>query len=408
MTVHNTAANPPKGSFLTVDSVDGLLIKKPEYQALFKDFLAEKTAARNAALKELNSALNRGACSDEIQVLQDKVWHCTRNFGLSGTDASVVLGQNPYRTKLELFNEKTGRVIPVNVNKACFEWGHRSEGMVAAKWAEDHKAIITEYDSFVSSAIPFMTASPDRLVLDANNVATAILEIKTAGFNFKSYDEDGELDRMWGKGNQYVHVRNRDGSESLQLVQADSHVPVYYYSQVLHYMIATGIYDGKLAVLIGGRDYRDYEIPFDREAAEALVRAEDEFFCKHILDDVAPAYTAKELANVTPEKKSSIEATPEMVEKATMLKQLTEKMAELKAQSDKLKDSLIEYLGVNENLTFNNKTIVSYSACKGRSSVDVDRLKEAYTALALANKMEPQEFTKQGGTYRRFSVKIKD
>ena len=403
----STSQSPDKG-LLSLSSLDGLLINQPHYQALFKDFSAELTKQREATNSELNQAINDGASIEELQPLQDRAWHAVRRCGISGTNASVILGLNKYKTPYELYNELTGRVIPPSQNNVFTEWGHRLEDVVAQKYADQHKARLVAVDSFVSSAFPFMTASIDRLVVDENNEAKAVLELKTAGFNSKTVDESGEIDRVWGKGNQYISVRNADGSTSLQLIQQDSQCPASYLSQVLHYMIATGVYNGQLAVLIGGHDYREFTIPFDYEAAEALIRAEDNFFCKHVLDDIAPNLSAKELAHIEPEKKSEIEATPEIAEMARKLKAITSEMDALKASSDELKNKLIEFMGTNEHITLNKNKLVSYTLCKGRSSVDVDALKEAYNKLALANNLQPEEFTKQGASYRRFSVKIKD
>ena len=393
---------------LSAQSLDGLLISQPHYANLYKDFTAHLDTERAKALSELNQAVLDKASDSDKKPLLDQVWNLTRRRGISGTNASVILGQNKYKTPYELYNELTGRVIPAQKDNVYMEWGRRLEDVVAQKYSDQHQVRLTPVETFVSSAFPFMTASVDRLIVDNNNSAKGVLELKTAGFNLKTVDEDGEVERVWGPGNQYINVRNADGSETLQLVQADSQCPANYFTQVLHYMVSTGVYQGHLAVLIGGRDYREYEIPFDYAAAESLVRAEDEFFCKHVLDDVAPAMTAKELGTVVPEKKSAIEATPDIVAKAQKLKELTAKMASLKVEADSLKDSLIEYVGTNENITVNDKPIVSYSSCKGRVSVDIDALKDAYTQLAIAANIEPQEFTKQGAAYRRFSIKIKD
>lgn len=393
---------------LSAQNVSGLLINTPHFQALHKERTAELNKQHSTLSNELNKAIYDNADDSEIASLRNKLWHCVRSFGISGSNASVVLGQNKYKSAYEYFNELTGRVIPNHQGNIFTEWGHRLEDAIASKFADDHKVNISEMDTFISSAFPFMSASIDRVIVDSLGNVNSVLEIKTAGFNTKNTDENGEIDLAWGKGNQYILVRNDDGSESLQLVSADSQCPVSYITQVLHYMLASGVYKGYLAVLIGGHDYREFTIPWDQEAAEAQIRAEDYFWCHHVLDDIPPAMTAKELGQVMPVKKSTIEATPEIIEMAKKYKVINDQLSELKSTSDALKDMLIEFVGTNESITYNDKPLVSYSACKGRQSVDVEALKEAYTKLALANHIEPQEFTKQGASYRRFSVKIKD
>ena len=36
-------------------------------------------------------------------------WLQARSYGIGGSDASAILGMNPYKTNIELFEEKTGR-----------------------------------------------------------------------------------------------------------------------------------------------------------------------------------------------------------------------------------------------------------------------------------------------------------
>ena len=41
----------------------------------------------------------------------EKAWLKGRLNGIGGSDASAVVGKNPYKTNIELFEEKTGRRI---------------------------------------------------------------------------------------------------------------------------------------------------------------------------------------------------------------------------------------------------------------------------------------------------------
>ena len=53
-------------------------------------------------------------------------WLAWRKTGIGGSEAGIILGSNPYRTKRELFYEKTG-VEPVNEKETstlALRWGH--------------------------------------------------------------------------------------------------------------------------------------------------------------------------------------------------------------------------------------------------------------------------------------------
>ena len=60
-------------------------------------------------------------------------WLAWRKTGIGGSEAGIILGSNPYRTKRELFYEKTG-VEPVNEKETstlALRWGHALEETVA-------------------------------------------------------------------------------------------------------------------------------------------------------------------------------------------------------------------------------------------------------------------------------------
>ena len=47
----------------------------------------------------------------------EKEWLSGRMNGIGGSDASAVVGVNPYKTNIELFEEKTGRRLPEDISE---------------------------------------------------------------------------------------------------------------------------------------------------------------------------------------------------------------------------------------------------------------------------------------------------
>ena len=47
----------------------------------------------------------------------EKAWLKGRLNGIGGSDASAVVGKNPYKTNIELFEEKTGRRIAPDISE---------------------------------------------------------------------------------------------------------------------------------------------------------------------------------------------------------------------------------------------------------------------------------------------------
>lgn len=370
---------------------------EPKYQRLHMERLASLRDARNAVAAQLEQACRDEPFGVEAKQLQEKLWHLARRAGISGSNAASVLGISPYKSKWQLFNELSGNVEPDPVDNRFVEWGHRLEGIIADKFAEFHKVHVLEMDTFESPTFPFMTASVDRFITDDQGNATAVLEIKTAGFNRKVV-LDGEEERLWGRGCSYIPVIDQYGQISQQCVETDSTCPDWYIAQVLHYMVASGVHEGRLAVLIGGNDYRDYVIPFNEQAAGALIAAEDEFYCKNVLDDIAPPMDADALREITPVPKSKIEATSEIEGMVTAIKELDLQEKAVNSRKKELKARVMEYMGDKEALTYGKSTLATFKEQKGRTTVDSQKLEKEEPELF-------KKFSKTGASFRVFKIK---
>lgn len=190
-------------------------------------------------------------------------WLEARKHGLGGSDASAVMGMNPYRTPLLVWMEKTGRMIPEDISDVpAVYWGSILEDVVAAEFAKRHPDWKVKRKNALLRSVehPFMTASLDRVVTDEKS-RRGILECKTAGAHRKA-DWDGG-------------------------------VPDYYLPQPIHYLAVTGFDFYAVAVLIGGQDYREYIYERDDEDIKLLIKCEGVFW-QMVQDDVMPMPTASE------------------------------------------------------------------------------------------------------------------
>lgn len=65
----------------------------------------------------------------------EKAWLKGRLNGIGGSDASAVVGKNPYKTNIELFEEKTGRRIAPDISeKRCITRRGTESFAVPAAW----------------------------------------------------------------------------------------------------------------------------------------------------------------------------------------------------------------------------------------------------------------------------------
>lgn len=280
--------------------------------------------------------------------------HAVRARGLGSSDAAVACGLSPWKSKVQLWLEKTRRVEPEDISDIeRVHFGNVLEDVVAKEFerrnsARVQKKTVPYLRTFDGVNIPVtintdgswkydlptdqgaMVANVDRLIVNEN----AILECKTA---------DAFTQGKWEE------------------------VPIHYQLQVHHQMVASQKFNAKLAVLIGGNQYRDFEIEADPVVHQELVRREAEFF-QHVINDTPPDPTTSEevilLWDSTPGK--AITATPELMELHTELMATRIRHKELEARKKELEEIFKMYLGKAEILMGTGATpIATWKQAKG-------------------------------------------
>ena len=151
------------------------------------------------------------------QIIDNKdhaAWLKARTYGIGGSDASAILGMNPYKTNIDLFEEKTGRRIPEDISdKPYVKYGTEAEPHIRALFSLDYPDYQVEYHEnriLRSIQYPFLQASLDGELTDPGG-RKGILEIKTTNI-----------------------------LQSMQREKWKDRIPDNYYIQVLHYLLVTG------------------------------------------------------------------------------------------------------------------------------------------------------------------------
>ena len=129
---------------------------------------------------------------------------------IGGSDAAAIIGQNPYKSNVELWKEKTGRSIPEDISeKPYVKYGTEAEGFLRELFKldyPDYKVEYVENNSFENEHFPFAQASLDGLL----------------------YDKDGRLG--------ILEIKTTNIMQSQQKEKWNERIPDNYYCQVLHYM----------------------------------------------------------------------------------------------------------------------------------------------------------------------------
>lgn len=183
-------------------------------------------------------------------------WLELRKQGLGGSDAGVVIGVNPWRSKFQLWMDKTGQLDEQELSEEKMErmeWGTRLEPIIADWFEATTGKKLRRCGMIRNNDYPFMFADVDRLVVGEN----AIVEIKTtSAFNRAEWEDDK--------------------------------VPPSYMAQGLHYM-ATGNYDKCYFVcLLGGQHAVIREMERDDEEIAALIEAEQDFWENYVVPKKIP------------------------------------------------------------------------------------------------------------------------
>lgn len=170
-------------------------------------------------------------------------WLAHRQNSIGGSDASAIIGLNPYSSPYTVWADKLGKIPPKEDNEAM-RLGRDLEDYVAKRWTEvTGKKVRRENNIITNPDYPYAHANVDRVVVGED----AGLECKTTSvLNLKRF-KDGDY-------------------------------PPTYYVQCVHYMMVTGAKRWYLAVLILGKEFKKFTIERDEEEIKALAKSEEDFW----------------------------------------------------------------------------------------------------------------------------------
>lgn len=281
-----------------------------------------------------------------VEQMQDRAaWLKARNAGIGGSDASVIVGVNKWKSPFALWMEKTGQAEPESLeDNEYVYWGNVLEETVAREFTkrtgkEVHRRGLLQHDT-----IPYLLASVDRLVVGEN----AGLECKTA---------NGFAAKLW------------EGDE----------VPDAYYVQCQHYMAVTGADRWYIAALIGGNHFVHKCIERNEDDIKALLEAEAEFWRKVEAREMPEVDGSPDCTKALVEKFSggapAIELPAEANAALDNIDKLEAMIDTFKSQVDAEKNRLRVWLGDAEAGTTASGRKVTWKTQAGRVTVDSKKLK---------------------------------
>ena len=282
-----------------------------------------------------------------VEEMKDRgAWLKVRNGGIGGSDASVIVGMNKWKSPFQLWMEKTGQKEPDDLsdNEAVY-WGTVLESAVANRFSEITGKKVCKRGLMQSEEYPWMLASIDRDVVGEN----AGLECKTGDIRTKAAWED-------------------------------DNIPDAYYIQCQHYMAVTGAERWYIAALLGGNRFVWKTVKRNDEDIKALIDAEKTFWGmvqtntmpKVDGSDSCKMALSERFSSVKPEE---IDLPNEAEEIISKIDNMQNAVDDLQLSIDEQKNLLREMLGEFEAGTIGEHR-VSWKQQAGKSGIDIKRLKE--------------------------------
>ena len=264
-------------------------------------------------------------------------WLQHHQGGLGGSDIAAAVGMSRWKTPLDLFLEKTGKVQPPPMNN-YMEAGIRLENAIA-KWYMDETGRKVVLDNKIRShkKYQFLIADFDRLILKTPELPTGILEVKTTNHT--------HFRKEWSTGQ----------------------VPIEYKIQLQHYMFISGHRWGSYAVLGGGVNFLYFDIYYDEDFIKPIEQKAIEFWNEHVLKNIPPEPINKEDVDyLYPEETPgrSIELSGYGEELWYRYKEIYAKRKEIDEEIASIKDQFAVLLKDAEEATIDGEPVATYKSRK--------------------------------------------
>jgi len=305
-------------------------------------------------------------------MLNNQDFTANRANYLGGSDIGAILGLSKYRTALEVWLEKTGRVSNI-VDNLPVRFGSFAEAFVAREYAAQTGNTLVHSESGVThSQYPFMVGHIDRFVFetgmgsitervdlfdeDGSCTASHLLECKTASpFNQSDWGELGT-----------------------------DEVPMSYLVQCLWYLAITNLERCDVAVLFGNSDFRIYEVYRDKELEDLIITKTVDFWNEFVKADTPPPAQCEAdyqqlFKRVTPGK--AVEADPAISELTHKLQLLNSEIKSRESEISQIKQVIMGQMGEAEQLTYQGQVLATWKSPKQSYRLDSKRLELEHPEL---------------------------
>jgi len=305
-------------------------------------------------------------------MLNNQDFTANRTKYLGGSDIGAILGFSKYRTALDVWLEKTGRIVN-KVDNLPVRFGTFAESFVASEYAaQTGFSLVHSEEGVIHPQYPFMVGHIDRFVGDSSLgssidaeplfhpdgscAASHLLECKTASpFNQSDWGDLGT-----------------------------DEVPMSYLVQCLWYLAITNLERCDVAVLFGNSDFRIYEVYRDKELEDLIITKAATFWNDYIQADTPPpAQCEADYQHLFKREVSGkvIEAGPEICDLTKKLQLLNSEIKSKEMEISHIKQTIMGHMGEAELLTHQGQVLATWKSPKQSYRIDSKRLEVEHPEL---------------------------
>ena len=292
-----------------------------------------------------------------------------RHLYIGGSEIAAVVGLNPYKTPLQVYQEKRGEAEPEDLSdNEAVHFGNVLEDVIAEEFSR-RNAVQVRRDNTVYT----LDDSPIRGHIDRRLVGVKEgLECKHASFFFAS--EFGE-----------------EGTDQL---------PMHYLIQCHGYLALTGWETWHLGVLCGGNNFRQYTVTRDDDLCQSLVDQVNHFWA-NLQQGIPPEpMNLEDLIRLYPtDDGGSIGATIDIAQACTDLNTIKADLKQIDARKKELEMKIKKHMGSHALLIGPDEGLKPIATWKHN---DVNRIDTTALKKEMPDIAERYTVT---STQRRFLIK---
>jgi putative phage-type endonuclease len=282
--------------------------------------------------------------------MERQAWLQQRRAGIGGSDVAAMLGLSKWKSAYQLYLDKRGELPEQEDNESMY-WGRELEPVVLKRYELETGNTVQVGEGILKHPDhAFMLAN-----LDGRVNGSLILEIKTAR------TADG-----WGEVNT-------------------GEIPIAYSLQCQWYLMVTDSTTADVAVLIGGSDFRMYQVDEDLDLQDMLKGAAIEFW-ERVQDGNPPDVVTYSDAIERYGRSvgaGDIWATEEINTACMELSEIRKDLKHYQDKEEEQKTILLKFMGEHHDtiLDPDGKPLVTWKLAKARAGFNTAQLRMDHPEL---------------------------